>query len=66
MLSVDLGGAVLNLNGNSGLAGAATKVIKAGLHNLGLALNLDFVDVGGVYREHALDTLGLDWRQPDG
>ena len=56
---MDLGRAVLDLDGDSGLAGATAEVVKAGLHHFGLTLDLDFVDVRRVDREHPLDAFAI-------
>src|SRR5262245_3510039 len=59
VLRMNLGGTILLLDRDRGLAGAAAEVIKTGLHRLGLALDLDFLDVRGVDGKHALDALAV-------
>ena len=54
-----LGAMIALLDGHRGLAGATAEVVKAGLHRLGLALDLDLLDVRGVNRKYALDTFAV-------
>ena len=42
---------VFTVDRDRGLAGAVAQVVQAGLHRLGLALDLDLLDVRGIDRE---------------
>src|SRR2546430_979070 len=54
---MNLGGAVLFLDRDRGLAGPAAEIIKARFHRLRLALDFDLLDIRRIDRKHAFNAL---------